>query len=298
MNTQLISKVQYKRSEKGEFHNVKSRNLEETLSLIESFSWATERIGAPVELTCPSITIEHPVGTYLKIGIYFSGKFSLYFLNAHGRLYFEVADTLQQACLRANEFFQMEDFKFGKHQFVFNPSAHFRTRSFEYMTNFKAALQFFRFPLYLTPAILLFGWMKSSTFSTGLYWIAGPIAVLMLYLLCSPLIYFYFNYQAFDRHKFLRLSTGHHSFMFGTTDKARVFKKEDIAEIAAYGGRNSRSFWSFCEVFVITFHNGEYIQFTSLLISGGKLRKKFLNHSIAERWNYFPAIHTIDYPQV
>lgn len=95
MNTRLISKVQYKRSEKGEFHNVKSRNLEETFSLIESFSWVTERIGAPVELTCPSVTIEQPVGTYLKIGTYFSGKFALYFLNARGRLYFGVADTLQ-----------------------------------------------------------------------------------------------------------------------------------------------------------------------------------------------------------
>jgi hypothetical protein len=296
MNSRLISKTQYKRSEQGEFHDAGRRDLGETLLLIENYPWASERAGAPVELTCPSITIEHPAGTCLKIGIYFSGKFALYFLNARGRLYFEVADTLLQACQRVSEFFQREDFRMGKRQLAFNPAAHFRTKSFEYEVNFKAALQFFRFPVYLTPAILLFGWMKSSTYSAGFSWIAGPIAVLMLYLLCSPLIYFYFDYQAFDRHKFLRLSTGHHDFMFGTTDKARVYKKEDIAEIAAYGGRNSRSFWSFCEVFVITFHNGEYIQFTSLLISGGKLRKKFPDHSIVERWNLFPALHTIEYP--
>jgi hypothetical protein len=75
--TLLISKVQYKRSEKGEFHEIAKRDLNDTILLLENYPWDIERSLAPVELTCPSITLEHPIGTYLKIGPYFSGKFFL-----------------------------------------------------------------------------------------------------------------------------------------------------------------------------------------------------------------------------
>src|SRR6478752_897284 len=103
----LISKTQYKRSEKGEFHEVAERNLDDTISLIVNYHWDTERALASIELTCPSVTIEHPNGTCLKIGPYFSSKFSLYYLY-NNKIYLKVAKTIEDACIEVKAYFEQE----------------------------------------------------------------------------------------------------------------------------------------------------------------------------------------------
>ncbi len=64
---QLISKVQYNNFEAGEFVDIKERNYEETITLIEGFPWNKQRENFSVNLTNSSITIEGNGAPFTKI---------------------------------------------------------------------------------------------------------------------------------------------------------------------------------------------------------------------------------------
>ncbi|SMC61479.1 hypothetical protein [Pedobacter nyackensis] len=293
--TQLISKVQYKRSEKGEFHEVAERNLDDTISLILNYPWGTERSLASIKLSCPSVTIGHPIGTYLKVGPYFSGKFSLYYLDTNNKVYLKIANTLEDACVLVKTYFEQEGQLqgFERYGFTIKPSAHFRTNPFEYTIDAKALISFFMFPLYMAPVISFMIWLKylehPESFSSG----AAVGMVLFFLILFSPLIYFFFNYLSADKNCYIQISRGHDEFFFGTVDSKKLYSKLNIAEINAYGVRYSRSPWRECEVFNIIFKNGEQIRFTSLLISSNKLLQKFPDHKIIDNKRFFPTVGSV-----
>lgn len=294
--TLLISKAQYKRSEKGEFHDIAERTLDDTVSLILNYPWNTERSLASIELTCPSVTIEHPIGSYLKIGPYFSGKFSLYYLGINKKVYLKVADKIEDACILVKTFFEQDGELegFEKYDFTINPIAHFRTNPFEYTVSLKAKIKFFNFPLILLPVILFIILLKDIE-RPGNFAGNGVLLIMLFFLvLCSPLIYFFFNYLAADKNSYLQISKGHDEFVFGTIDgDKQVYNKQDIAEINVYGVRNRRSLWAECEIFKIAFKNGNHIQFTSLLMAGSKMSQKFPDHAIVDIYRPFPRVKGI-----
>lgn len=293
--TPLISKVQYKRSEKGEFHEIAKRSLDYTISLILNYPWDTERSLATIELTCPSITIEHPIGTYLKVGPYFSGKFSLYYLDTDNKVYLKTANTLEDACVWVKAFFEQKGklHGFEKYGFTISPSVHFRTNPFEYTINTKATITFFMFPIYMTPLILLIMWLKYLERPESFTLITAVGMMLFILLISSPLIYFFFNYLSADKDYYIQISKGHDEFVYGLVANKKLYNKQHIAEINSYGSYYSRSLWSECEVFIINFKNGEQIRFTSLLIPGGKLRQKFPDHHITNNKKFFPTIGSV-----
>ncbi len=290
--TLLISKVQFKRSEKGEFHDIARRSLEETVSLVLNYPWDTERNLASVELTCPSVTIEHPVGSCLKIGPYFSGKFSLYYLDTNSSVYLKTTDTLEDAIVWIKAYFEQEG-KLNwseKYGFTFRPVSHFRTNSFEYTVDRKAIFTFFKFPILFSPFLVLvclLGYLdRPESFNA---W--APVGMLfLLLLLAGPLVYLFFNYLSVDKDNYLQISKGHDVFLYGKIDKRKSYSKLDIAEINAYGVRYSRNPWRECEVFLISFNNGEEIRLTSLLIDGDTLRKKFPDHKVTHHQKFFPTV--------
>ncbi|MCY1508115.1 hypothetical protein D9M68_424150 [compost metagenome] len=293
--TRLISKVQFKRSEKGEFHEIKKRSLDDTISLLLNYPWDTERSLASVELTCPSITIEHPTGTFLKVAPYFSGKFSLYYRDTNKKVYLKVVKTIEEACSWVHAYFGQEGKLkgFDKYGFTINSIAHFRTRSFEYTVNLKAAVVFFRFPLLLIPLTLLLCSLNfldhPERFNLSLI-LAMSLLVLFL---SSPIIYFFFNYLSVDKNSYLRVSKGHDEFVYGTADSKKVYNKQDITEINRYLTHATRSPWNDCEVFTIIFKNGQRIRFTSLLISGQKFAQKFPDHTIVYNRRFFPIVQSV-----
>lgn len=293
--TPLISKVQYKRSEKGEFHDIASRNFEDTISLILNYPWNTERSLATIKLSCPSVTIEHPVRTYLKVGPYFSGKFSIYYLDTNNKIYLKIVNTLEDACAMVKTYFEQKGKLqgFEKYGFTINPLAHFKTHPFEYMADINAIISFFRFPIYLVPLILFMGWLKHLQQPLRSISDATVFMILFYLLLWSPLIYLFFNYLSVDKSSYIQISRGHDEFVYGTIDNKELYTKQDIAEINAYGVYYSRSLWSECEIFIITFKNGTQIQFTSLLIAGDKLRQKFPDHKIMTNKKFFPKIENV-----
>lgn len=293
--TPLISKVQYKRSEKGEFHNIAQRSLDDTILLVLNYPWDIERSLATIQLSCPSVTIEHPIGSYLKIGPYFSGKFSLYFLDINNKVYLKVVDTLEETCGWIKLYFEQQGKLqgFEKYGFTINPSSHFQTNFFEYTIDTKAIVAFFKFPVYMVPLVLLLFWLKYLERPEG-FNLIGILFILLFFLfISSPLIYFFFNYLSVDKNHYIQISKGHDEFVFGPIDNKKIYNKQDIAEINAYGVRNSRSLWSECEVFTITFKNGEQIRFTSLLISGDKVRQKFADYQIIDNKRFFPTIKSV-----
>ena len=293
--TSLISKVQFKRSEKGEFHEVAERNLDDTISLILNYPWSTERSLAPIELTCPSVTVEHPIGTYLKVGPYFSGKFSLYYLNTNNRVYLKIANTLEDVCVSIKTYFEQEGKLqgFEKYGFTIKPSAHFLTNPFEYTINTKAVLSFFRFPIIMAPLIFFMCWLKYLERPESFSLNAAVAMVLLLLFISSPLIYFFFNYLSADKNYYIQISRGHDEFVYGTIDNKKLYNKQDIVKISTYGVRNSRSLWQECEIVIITFKNGEQIKFTSLLISDSKLLQKFPDHEIINNKKLFPTVQSV-----
>lgn len=292
---QLISKVQYKRSEKGEFHEVAARSLEDTISLVINYPWQTERNLASVELTCPSVTIERQNGTYLKVAPYFSGKFSLYYLASNHKVYLKVAPSIEDACAMVKTFFE-EDAElqnFDRYGFTFNPVNHFKTHPFEYTVNQRAILIFFKFPIILS-VLAFFFFIVVSLDQPNVFTLRGVFSVLLfLVFFSSPIIYFFFDYLSVDKDLYLKISRGHDEFIFGTVDEKRLYHKNDIAQIDAYGIRNSRSLWNECELFKITFKNGEEIRFTSLLIADTRLIYKFPDHQIVDNRKFFPRAGSV-----
>lgn len=299
---QLISKVQYKRSEKGEFHDGAERTLDDTITLILDYPWNTERNLASIELTCPSVTIEHPIGTYLKVGPYFSGKFSLYYLDTNHKVYFHTVNTLEEVCTWVESYYEQDGqlLEFEKYNFKINPSAHFQTNPFEYTINTKGISCFFIFLLCMIPLTLIMGLLKSVDRPGGYNFIAGLGAISFILLLCSPTIYLFFNYLSVDRNHYLQISKGHDEFVFGNLDNHKLYHKSDIADIDVYGTnryppekrRYNKRAWSDCEVFIITFKNGEQIRFTSLLISTSKLTYKLPDHRFTNHQKFIPTVES------
>lgn len=288
----LVSKVQYKRSEKGEFHDIQKRNLNETIDLLLNYPWDTERKLASIELSCPGITIEHQNKTYLKIGPYFSGKFSIYYLDYSKTVRLKIINHLNDAIMWITAYFEQDGKLIGldKYGFVFNAITHFRTNPFIYVINTKATIKFFQFPITIMVIIFFIGVLKylEQPESFSLKFIG--IMAIFVFVLSAPLIFFFFNYLSADKNFYLKLSRGHNEFIYGTNDNKKVYDKKGISQIIAYGLPNTRSLWRECEIFIITFKDGEQIKFTSLLINGSTFREKFPENQIKEQRKAFPKI--------
>ena len=65
--TNLVSKMQYKNFEAGEFIEEKERSFDETIELIGNFPWEAQREKIVIELTNPSVTMEGKNNDYLKL---------------------------------------------------------------------------------------------------------------------------------------------------------------------------------------------------------------------------------------
>ena len=300
--TKLVSKVQYKRSEKGEFHDVAERTLEDTITLMLNYPWNTERSLASIELTCPSVTIEHPNRTYLKVGPYFSGKFSLYYLDTNNKVYIHTVNALEDVCNWVESYYEQEGqlLGFENYSFTINPITHFQTDPFEYTIDIKAISTFFIFLIWVIPVTLIMGWLKQLDRPDGYNFLAGLGFTSVILLLFSPIIYLFFDYLSADRNHYLQISKGHDEFVFGTEESKKLYHKKDIAEINVYGTnrypleerRHKRRSWTECEVFIITFKNAEQIRFTSLLISSNKLKRKFPDHHFINNQRFIPTVQS------
>lgn len=276
--TTLISKAQYKRSEKGEFHEIAARNVDDTIALLLNFPWDTERHLTSVELTCPSISVEQLTGACLKIGPYFSGKFALYYLDTSNNVSFKIVNTLADAAIWINTFFEQEGLlqDWEKYTFTWKSATFFHTNPFEYVVNAKAIRSFLGIIIRSVLIIFLLCLMLFMTRPDSSIISLFFSLIVILLMLTSPLYIVFFNYLLADKGSYLQISQGEDEFVYGKAGNNKIYNKQNIAEVIIYGVWQSRpGFWNDCRVYKITFNDGEQLKFSSLLIEESALLRKF-----------------------
>lgn len=268
---ELISKLQYKTCEDGEYYDEKPRNLEETIELVKNFPWVREQY-ADLGLTGPSITIQDKKGNFLKAGIYYGGRFSLYYLDANGHYYAHTNIAIEKVYNAVIAFFNdnLVLDSFEKHSFQSGKKKYFTTSSFEYRLSFWKVL------------LLNIWWFFYLLFFSviafvGLHKDGSPFYFLFI------IVAFLFGYVAFNifekyyqnRKQYLKISRGESLFWFGNApDEILPYNKADIEGIICYSRKNFNDPY-IVEVFEIKFKNGESIAFTNALISYLTLNDKF-----------------------
>ena len=289
----LLSKLQYRYSEKGEFADQKNRSLEETLQLIKTIKWDEQR-GGEVGLTCPSITIVDEAGNYLKVATYFNGKFCVYYLDTDQRLYEHPVSNIDDADPFVTDFFngQLDVTKFERHRGIVGAVKHFEDATFFYRVaigGFYAKMIFFALLFLLE--MLAAGMLMISNAPPMVFRLFGlGIIVMMLFLMYNQVkvIKYYFRIK----NVVLVLSANADIFSYGCEDEMTEYSKKDVVEINIYGaiGSKGRSLLSISE---IVFKNDFKLYIPVLLIDVPLFVSKFpyiKATSISTKADYQPVL--------
>jgi hypothetical protein len=262
------SKIQHNTYEKGEFSDEQERTLEETITIIKTFPWDEERPLTDVQLTGPSVTIQNEYAEYLKIGLYFNGKFCLYFLDNGNHVYEYHAPDMETACGLVSDYFQgtLDLSRFEKHLLNIGAAKHFISQSFEYRlnkTSFTAN--------YIIICILTLVMLSILALLTSRNGIVGIILIVTVYGLFN-LHKGYLNNYLKLKDAYLQLSKGSISFTYGIADHITLYFKTDIKSIYLSNApsKNDQS-----AVYDITFNDDTYIRFSGFLIPYSAFVEKF-----------------------
>lgn len=272
--SQLITKIQYRNCEAGEFFNIALRTFEETVEQIKGYPWALQRVNASVHFTCPSVSIENHSGNFLKLGPYYNGKFCLYLLDSTGVLSRCVLLTIEDSFPIIQDFYNDKSIAhhFSSLSFVFHARKHFVTNRFEYTVTFERVIRFLIFPE--IPLTVYFGFSISRMILKVGSFFSFVFGLMLFMFIAGFNLFLFVNYYFFSKDLYLRLSAGHDRFLFGRKDDIREYCKDDIEIITLYHNRGQRCPWGFYYVYEIHFTNGDFIQFPSLLISEIALLQK------------------------
>ncbi len=272
---QFVSKLQYKDCEPGEFFDSAMRTFDDTVSLIKEFPWALQREYTPVQLTCPSVTIKHSNGTYLKLGPFYNGKFTLYLLVRSGKVLHKVFVKLDDCIAVISDYFAGNDIStgFSEMHFISHRKKHFVTEKFEYVVSGKRILQFLFFPeIFL---LVYFGLTIITASHGGTHQLEGLLFGLgLMALLVGPNWYLFFNYFNDCKDIYLRMSRGHQKFLFRTKTDMEEFDKADIEKVFIYMNTASRSLIHGYCIYEICFLNGYRIRISCLLMNEYQFRGK------------------------
>lgn len=269
----FTSKIQHKTYEKGEFSDEQERELAATIDLINTFPWDKERTLTDIQLTGPSVTVKDEGGNYLKIGLYFNGKYCLYYLDNDGHLYEYHTPDLKQVNTLVTGFFKaaLDLSAFEKHFINIGNRAHFKTNPFIYRERLGRIVS-------LTAYLLLYSVFFIST-NIAVIMTDTPWHLGLLFALLSLFLY-YFIFRIYrnaylNRDNYLQISRGNDVFSFGyTADTIKSYNKADIKEMISYANRGSRN-PNMIEAIEVIFKNGETIRFTNMLISTSDFQAKF-----------------------
>jgi len=280
---EFISKLQHKTYEKGEFSDEKVRNLDETVDLIKTFPWDTERTLTDIQLTGPSVTIRDEDINYLKIGLYFNEKYCLYYLDRDNHLYEYHAPNIDDACKIVADFFnsQLGLDKFEKKFISMGSIKHFENASFDYTVNPVTFYPRFVFSIIL-PLLLILCGIMILTLDAPLFirFTFVPVIIFSsLFVLYSA--YLQLKYYLKSKDLLLTLSAGSNVFQFGNIDNMINYNKTNIEIINIYGNTGSKGS-HVLDLMEINFIDGSKIEIPGLLIDPFLFRSKFINIKIEQ----------------
>jgi hypothetical protein len=291
---QLVSKIQYKNFEPGEFTDRQARTCEQTIALIEQFPWETERDHLVVSLTNPSITMEGPEGDFLKLALYYNGKFVLHYLDPKHHLYTKSLPRYQDAYPVIQSFFANAPFdpqELKKEANLLEARLpHFADGNFQYSISTGRALWFGVPFLFVLPATLLVDiilLIKKNTSQPGP---AIFVSIFML-LLSSIFVLQLFNHYWYSRDLILIMTKGNDLFYFGPSEHPKAFNKKEILNLTTHGSRGRGG--SYESVLVreeINFTDGRSINISTILIGHGLLLDKLPGIPLKEEREIFPFI--------
>jgi len=292
----LLSKIQYNNCETGEYKEEKDRTLEETIRLIETYPWEEQRKNLKVDLTNPSVTLENAAGDFLKLALYYNGKFVLYFLDRNHKLYIKSFFQKSEAYPFIKTFFASEDFDpagFRRQPTMFSYHAPFIDQDFHYHLTKKDIFYFllrttgFNFAI----ALFVFGMFFFYALKGSVHFFPAIPGLSITFLLGGGLhLILFSNYYPYAKDKLLILSRGNDTFFFGPETAPQQFDKKQIARVTQYNSSGRRNGFSGYEWVSIEFNDGNSIAIPSLLIDSTDLVKKFPGIDQAEVKTNWPSI--------
>jgi hypothetical protein len=283
---QLISKVQYNNFEAGEFVDIKERNHEETITLIEGFPWNKQRENFSVSLTNPSITIEGTNSDYLKIALYYNGKYVIYYLEDNGSLFTKSFERLESIYEYIKVFFEKNNVDTTGFKKTTNSLSkiiiYFRTQDFVYTFSYNNRFKLFSyFYMFIVGILTLFIlkapnnidnlhlriFLKLFFISSAVFFIGYPILTL-------------YNHYIYSKNKILIISKANPIFYFGDLDNPKAYNKKDIVQIFSNNRYRDNG-----TKLRIEFNNNEIIEFSLLLLAPVDLEyTKFPECSIIKKY--------------
>jgi len=206
----------------------------------------------------------------LKLGLYFGGKFCVYYLDKDNHLYEYHAPDINTAGKLVSDFFDhtLDLTVFEKHFFNIGNQPHFITKSFEYQKSEGS----------ITISIVLL--IIYSAFALVFLVGSGPMgafivlpAIIFLFILGLLIKGLLRNSKM--KGQYLQISRGNNQFYFGENElNAVVYDKKNIKEIVhclnwSYNNRRGG------DNFKILFKNGDNIIIDPYLIDGLDFLNKF-----------------------
>lgn len=294
----LVSKLQYNNFEVGEFVEAKERTLGETITLINTFPWQSQRKNLVIDLTNPSVTIEGKQGSYLKLATSYNQKFVLRYITAKNTLYNKVIETVNESIPIIQDFYLNATFNFTgfkKQPTLFkNNLMHCITNNFVYGVTLirikkfllKTSLFNLLFGLFLTALVVNDSFEAVQTFNT-----VGLIVIFLFFLTIGGglNLLVFFRFWKYCKNKQLIISRGNELLSYKEMGEAITYSKQDIEKIIIEGHQNSRSPIAGFAISYIYFKNGSALKIPNLLIDYEDLKHKLYTISVEER-NGFPII--------
>lgn len=245
----LTTKIQYKNFEPGEFTDKKERSYEETIQLIQHFPWEEQRTHLQVSLTNPSITLEDKEGNFLKLALYYEGKFVLHYLTTQKQLYTKSLPHVEDAYPSIRSFFETNPFDTAgfrlENSWIQGKAIHFKDQDFQYRMNpvkfWIQSLLYTTFLLFYLIAML--GLLISAPARRG--YLAVPLVVSLAFLglivVMALTLAVLFNHYRTARGKILIISRGNDIFYYGDENNPEQYDKKDITKVIIVGPNNSRT---------------------------------------------------------
>ena len=264
---QLISKVQFNNFEAGEFVDIKERNCEEVIDLIEGFPWNKQRESFSVSLTNPSITIEGKNNDYFKIALYYNGKYVIYYLEDNGTLFTKSFERLESIYAYVKAYFEKKSVDTTGFKKTNNSLSkmiiNFKTQdfvyTFSYPNTFILITYFMAFLFGFFTLFILKSQNAFNDFYSKIYFVVFLLSCALFSILYPVLSLF--NHYRYSKNKILIISKGNPTFYFGDLDNPKAYNKKDILRIFYNGGGRAKG-----SKLKIEFNNHEIIELSLLLL--------------------------------
>lgn len=280
----LLSKIQHKNFEPGEFVDIRLRTYVELTGEIDRFPWQQERDGIVINLTNPSVTVEDGKGNYLKFEVFFLQKFVLHYFDTEETLYTKSFARREDAYPFIENLYRQESFDLAgfKKEYTWAQYnlVHFKTKDFHYTLTRRRRQKYFWYTNWATavfaPVFLFLSLLQVFKAQYG----AAVLVLLITAVFWVPSLFYFLRYVKYSRDRILYMTKGSDTFQYGINGAVATYNKQEIESVVMHETRNSKSPLSaFCYL-EMNFKDGAAIYIPNSLVERTELLNKLSQFSI------------------